>query len=492
MVSRKPGQPGRYARLGVTLALLQFAERAHVLEDAVEIILAANGAIGLRGCGVERHAQLVEVGLDQRAAVTLVEHGAVGIEQHIGAAILEVAHHARQIFHQHGFADAVQYRAMQARNLIDDRGEQLPAHVGRRLELRVGARAGRAQKIAAVGRFQIKADRLMLGHVAAGIDALEVALGIDSPLCCRRCHYVFARWFVSRRAGQARNCSTCIDPSMRRLKSRCRRRSLSNAAVCLAWWSCCPSRRCRSDFGSAQLVLQSAQALGIVDIVPHRQPVNLKPDLAGALERLLGDALRAPCDIFEQTPMCGLDAEQIIAAVARRAEHGAVARPRQRLRGFASSAVGSVGLSELSTTAERWPRAKISLDGVQQAIAEIRQPGLDQADRRRQSAAEKILAARRTEGGIAGNAGIGRGVARGEQHVVGDVLQKRGVEGRGFVECQRRHQPGLGPARRGGFGHESDAATRRICRFKSRIGHAICGRRLAVRSVRAIHPTCPR
>ena len=61
------------------------------------------------------------------------------------------------------------------RNLIDDRGEQLPAHVGRRLELLIGARTGGAEQIAAVGGLQIEADRLVLRHIAVGPDAFEIA-----------------------------------------------------------------------------------------------------------------------------------------------------------------------------------------------------------------------------------------------------------------------------------------------------------------------------
>src|SRR5262245_66589294 len=43
--------------------------------------------------------------------------------------------------------------------LVDNRPEQVPAHVRPRLELLVSARAGGAQKIAAIGDFQIDADR---------------------------------------------------------------------------------------------------------------------------------------------------------------------------------------------------------------------------------------------------------------------------------------------------------------------------------------------
>src|SRR5579864_6430687 len=74
------------------------------------------------------------------------------------------------------------------RDLVDDRGEQRPAHVGGRLQLRVGARTGRAEKIAAVGRLQIEADRLVLGPLAGGLDALEIALRIDRRVGCDAVH----------------------------------------------------------------------------------------------------------------------------------------------------------------------------------------------------------------------------------------------------------------------------------------------------------------
>src|SRR5215468_1117871 len=106
------GEPGGDLRLCMTFTLLQSAKRADVFENAIEIILTANGAIGLRIGGVERDAQLVQTGRDQGAAVLLVKHRAVGIEQHKGAAILQITHHARQVLDQHRLTDAVQHRAL--------------------------------------------------------------------------------------------------------------------------------------------------------------------------------------------------------------------------------------------------------------------------------------------------------------------------------------------------------------------------------------------
>ena len=73
---------------------------------------------------------------------------------------------------------------------------------------------------------------------------------------------------------------------------------------------------------------------------------------------------------------------------------------------------------------------------------------------------EKRLAARRPERRVAGDAGIRSGAFRGEQHIVGNVLQKSGVERGGFFKCQRRHQSGLGAARRRRLGHKGDTAAR--------------------------------
>ncbi len=57
--------------------------------------------------------------------------------------------------------------------------------------------------------------------------------------------------------------------------------------------------------------------------------MNFETDVTGALQRLFGDALRTPIDVFEHAAMRGLEPKQIIAAVAGRTKHGAVARPRQ-------------------------------------------------------------------------------------------------------------------------------------------------------------------
>ena len=76
----------------------------------------------------------------------------------------------------------MQHGPLQLRNLIDDRREQLPAHVGRRLELRISARARGAEQIAAVGGFQIETNRVVLGDFAIGFDVFEITPRIDDAI----------------------------------------------------------------------------------------------------------------------------------------------------------------------------------------------------------------------------------------------------------------------------------------------------------------------
>ena len=66
----------------------------------------------------------------------------------------QIADHARQIRHHHRLADPCR-TARATGKLVDDRGEQLPAHV-RRPRAPRGARTGRAEQVAAIRRFQIK------------------------------------------------------------------------------------------------------------------------------------------------------------------------------------------------------------------------------------------------------------------------------------------------------------------------------------------------
>ena len=173
------GQPQRHARLGQTLARLHLGEGAHVAHDAVEIVLAANQEKGLRVRRIERHPQLIEAGVGELAALLRRQHRAVGVEEHVGAALLQIAHHARQLLHQHRLADAVQHDARDVGHLVDDAGEQLPAQVRLGLEVGIGARAGGAEQIAAVGGLQVEANGIARGDRAHRLDAVVIAPRID-------------------------------------------------------------------------------------------------------------------------------------------------------------------------------------------------------------------------------------------------------------------------------------------------------------------------
>jgi len=122
----------------------------------------------------------------KRTAVALAEDRSIGVEQDVNAAILEVPDHSRQVCDQHWFADAMQDCPRKAGDLVDNRREEVPAHVGWRLELLVGARASGAQEIAAVCHFQIKADRRSGGYFGALTrDRLVIAARIERRLSDR-------------------------------------------------------------------------------------------------------------------------------------------------------------------------------------------------------------------------------------------------------------------------------------------------------------------
>jgi hypothetical protein len=171
----QPCEPGRDAGGPAPLALLHLPEGANVPENAVEVVHAADGEKGGAVRGVERDAQFVKPGIDQSATVPRVQHRAIGVEQDVGAAILEIAHHARQILHQHGFANPVQDPAREIRHLVYDAREQVPGEISRRLQFLVGARTGRAEKIAAVRGLQVETDRRAPGGRAQiSVDRLMI------------------------------------------------------------------------------------------------------------------------------------------------------------------------------------------------------------------------------------------------------------------------------------------------------------------------------
>ncbi len=114
-------------------------------------------------------------------------------------------------------------------------------------------------------------------------------------------------------------------------------------------------------------------------------------NLGCAFERLTRNCLAAPCHVLEQPSVGLLEAEEIVTAVGRGAENGAVAGARQQLGGLYQQGrrqSRTVGIEHHGTVVTK--REKL-LDGGEQAIAEIRMPRLDETDRGRQNIAEEGL-----------------------------------------------------------------------------------------------------
>lgn len=80
-----------------------------------------------------------------------------------------------------------------------------------------------------------------------------------------------------------------------------------------------------------EVVEQHGERLGIIHIVPRRQEFDGQTDLLGPLKRGPEHAIGAPDDIFKQSRMSPLQADQIIAAIDRRPEHGPISGAAQRL-----------------------------------------------------------------------------------------------------------------------------------------------------------------
>ena len=79
----------RNLRPGVSLPLLQLAKRAHVADDAAEIIPATNRLEAPRGASRERHTQPIKPGVDQRATVALADTVPLVLNRNADAAILQ-------------------------------------------------------------------------------------------------------------------------------------------------------------------------------------------------------------------------------------------------------------------------------------------------------------------------------------------------------------------------------------------------------------------
>ena len=145
----------------------------------MEKVLAPHSKKRLRVSRIQRHAQLIQPRINQLLVLLRRQQRAIRIEQHIHAAILQITDHPRQRLHHHRLAHAMQHDTRHVRHLIDNRREQLPAHVRRRLQRLERARTRLAQQIAAIGDLQVQAHRRRIGvRLALRLHRLEIAARI--------------------------------------------------------------------------------------------------------------------------------------------------------------------------------------------------------------------------------------------------------------------------------------------------------------------------
>src|ERR1700730_12748379 len=85
---------------------------------------------------------------------------------------------------------------------------------------------------------------------------------------------------------------------------------------------------------ASKFSVQHAERVGVVDVVPRCKHMYVQPQLARPIDRLLCDPAGAPGDILEQARMSLLDAEEVVASVDGRAEHGVIAGLCEKLRRF--------------------------------------------------------------------------------------------------------------------------------------------------------------
>ena len=88
------------------------------------------------------------------------------------------------------------------------------------------------------------------------------------------------------------------------------------------------------------------------------------------------------------------------------------------------------------------PAREKLFDGVQKAVAEGRQAGIDQAKRRRQDRAEKILRTSRRKRRVA----CDRSMAAGSSQLSAISCRKAVLSDAASIESQRRHKPGFRPS----------------------------------------------
>ncbi len=117
----EPGQPKRDARPLDCKLPLHRSKDPNIAHDAGEHVAPAYLCERFWVGRIDRDAQLVKAAVDQLLSLAPSQQCAVGVEQDVGAAVLQVANHTRQRRHHHRFPDAMQHDATgNARELVND------------------------------------------------------------------------------------------------------------------------------------------------------------------------------------------------------------------------------------------------------------------------------------------------------------------------------------------------------------------------------------
>ena len=169
-----PHQPQRELWMGNSNFVLERDELAHVLHDQVEPRESSNSGECLGVGGVQRHAKLVEAGVDQLPLDVPIDHRCVRVEQNVDSAIFEITNQLRQFFVDERLTYAVKDRLLQVRNLVHNHLHLFESEIRGPLDRGERARAMPAEKIAAIGCLQVETDRRLRHDRPEQFHLLEV------------------------------------------------------------------------------------------------------------------------------------------------------------------------------------------------------------------------------------------------------------------------------------------------------------------------------
>ncbi len=193
----------------------------------------------------------------------------------------------------------------------------------------------------------------------------------------------------------------------RSLKSESRTMDCKSANECRAGAG---SRPCAKGRPSSSSPISTRTLFAIVDIVPFGQDMDRKADFLRAGERLRKDGIGAPADGLKKAAMHRFARQEIISAVGRRSEHGAVSGLLQHTdrlherRNRQSRAVRIQDTSCAVTGCELEPQR------LHKTRAKIGAPNLMQSNGRWHMRAKESLAARRPVCNRARNTRLGGGL----------------------------------------------------------------------------------